>query len=108
MLSLFFPSEYDSNVFYRNIVLKKVSFKDVVVETPQGVPYEGKRIATEKICAVSILRAGETMENALCEVLKDLRIGKILIQTNLETGEPEVRNENILYFHDHILMLFIL
>lgn len=30
------------------------------------------------------------MENALCEVLKDVRIGKILIQTNLDTGEPEV------------------
>nr|XP_053644218.1 uridine-cytidine kinase-like 1 [Cherax quadricarinatus] len=65
--------------------------QDVTVETPQGIPYEGKRIATEKICGVSILRAGETMENALCEVLKDVRIGKILIQTNLDTGEPEVR-----------------
>ncbi|XP_068233159.1 uridine-cytidine kinase-like 1 isoform X1 [Palaemon carinicauda] len=64
--------------------------QDVTVETPQGVPYEGKRIATEKICGVSILRAGETMENALCEVLKDVRIGKILIQTNLDTGEPEL------------------
>ncbi|KAB7495566.1 Uridine-cytidine kinase-like 1 [Armadillidium nasatum] len=64
--------------------------QDVVVDTPQGVPYEGKRIATEAICGASILRAGETMENALCEVLKDVRIGKILIQTNLETGEPEL------------------
>ncbi|KAK8734014.1 hypothetical protein OTU49_006297, partial [Cherax quadricarinatus] len=64
--------------------------QDVTVETPQGIPYEGKRIATEKICGVSILRAGETMENALCEVLKDVRIGKILIQTNLDTGEPEL------------------
>lgn len=69
-----------------------VNFQDVVVETPQGVPYEGKRIATQSICGVSVLRAGETMENALCEVLKDVRIGKILIQTNLETGEPEVIN----------------
>ena len=60
------------------------------METPQNVNYYGKRIGTEKICAVSILRAGETMENALCEVLKDLRIGKILIQTNSRTGEPEV------------------
>lgn len=66
-----------------------------MVETPQGIPYEGKRIATEKICGVSILRAGETMENALCEVLKDVRIGKILIQTNLDTGEPEVGTSSI-------------
>lgn len=30
------------------------------------------------------------MEPALCEVCKDARIGKILIQTNMETHEPEV------------------
>lgn len=30
------------------------------------------------------------MEQALCEVCKDIRLGKILIQTNLDTGEPEV------------------
>ena len=60
------------------------------METPQGMLYKGKRAAVNKICGVSILRAGETMEQALNEVLKDIRIGKILIQTNTETGEPEV------------------
>lgn len=48
-------------------------------------------MATNKICGVSILRAGETMEQAVCDVCKDIRIGKILIQTNLHTGEPEVQ-----------------
>lgn len=47
-------------------------------------------MATSKLCGVSILRAGETMEQAVCDVCKDIRIGKILIQTNLQTGEPEV------------------
>lgn len=65
-------------------------FKDVTVETPQGVLYGGKRGATNKICGVSILRAGETMEQAVRDVCKDIRIGKILIQTNQQTGEPEV------------------
>lgn len=65
-------------------------FKDVKIETPQNVPYEGKRMASQKICGVSILRAGETMEQAVCDVCKDIRIGKILIQTNQSTGEPEV------------------
>ena len=35
------------------------------------------------------------MEPALCEVCKDVRIGKILIQTNMETHEPEVSSFNI-------------
>lgn len=30
------------------------------------------------------------MEQALTAVCKDIRLGKILIQTNLDTGEPEV------------------
>ena len=37
-----------------------------------------------------MLRAGETMEQALSEVCKDVRIGKILIQNNIDTGEPEL------------------
>ncbi|XP_005090134.1 uridine-cytidine kinase-like 1 [Aplysia californica] len=70
--------------------LSMLPFKDVLIETAQGVPYSGKRIAADKIAGVSILRAGETMEQALCEVCKDVTIGKILIQTNLDTGEPEL------------------
>lgn len=65
-------------------------FKNVSVETPQAISYEGKRMASNRICGVSILRAGETMEQAVSEVCKNIRIGKILIQTNQSTGEPEV------------------
>ncbi|KAF2358466.1 Uridine kinase-like [Trinorchestia longiramus] len=88
----------DEFIFYSKRLIRLViehaltllPFRDVCVETPQGVQYSGKRIATERLCGVSILRAGETMEGALCDVLKDVRIGKILIQTNQETGEPEL------------------
>ncbi|KAM8829590.1 uridine-cytidine kinase-like 1 isoform 1-T1 [Synchiropus picturatus] len=82
-----------------------------VVQTPQGEDYEGrtfhgKRVSggrdyscgcqlsltpvSVQITGVSILRAGETMEPALRAVCKDVRIGKILIQTNQDTGEPEL------------------
>lgn len=50
----------------------------------------GKRTEAQKICGVSILRAGETMEQAISDVCKHIRIGKILIQTNQLTDEPEV------------------
>ncbi|KAJ1529518.1 hypothetical protein ONE63_006291 [Megalurothrips usitatus] len=88
----------DEFIFYSKRLIRLVieyalsllPFKEVIVETPQGVLYEGKRCASEKICGVSILRAGETMEQAVCDVCKDIRIGKILIQTNFDTGEPEL------------------
>ena len=39
----------------------------------QGIKYEGRKCAVKKICGVSILRAGETMEQALSDVCKDIR-----------------------------------
>ena len=42
---------------------------------------------------MSILRAGEALEDALVSVAKDVKIGKILIQTNRDTHEPEVKRK---------------
>ncbi|PWA27408.1 hypothetical protein CCH79_00000621 [Gambusia affinis] len=88
----------DEFIFYskrlmRLLIEHALSFlplKPVSVETPQGTVYEGKRLSGQRITGVSILRAGETMEQALTAVCKDIRLGKILIQTNHDTGEPEV------------------
>uniref|UniRef100_A0A4W4GX22 Uridine-cytidine kinase n=1 Tax=Electrophorus electricus TaxID=8005 RepID=A0A4W4GX22_ELEEL len=88
----------DEFIFYskrlmRLLIEHALSFlplKPVSVETPQGTIYEGKRLSGKRISGVSILRAGETMEQALMAVCKDIRLGKILIQTNHDTGEPEL------------------
>ena len=77
-------------MFSTSSSLNQFSLQSVNIETPQGFTYTGKRMDTQRLCGVSVLRAGETMEPALCEVCKDIRLGKILIQTNLDTGEPEV------------------
>uniref|UniRef100_A0A8B9ZJ16 Uridine-cytidine kinase n=1 Tax=Anas platyrhynchos TaxID=8839 RepID=A0A8B9ZJ16_ANAPL len=85
----------DEFIFYskrlmRLLIEHALSFlplKSVTVETPQGTTYEGKQRppASPQITGVSILRAGETMEQALTAVCKDIRLGKILIQTNHDT-----------------------
>jgi len=88
----------DEFIFYSERLIRLVieyslsllPFETVSVSTPQGIQYEGRRCTVKKICGVSILRAGETMEKALSEVCKDIKIGKILIQTNPNTGEPEL------------------
>jgi len=88
----------DEFIFYSNRLIRLVieyalslmPFKKVTVDTPQGIIYSGKRMSSNRICGVSILRAGETMEQAVSEVCKNIRIGKILIQTNQQTGEPEL------------------
>ncbi|KAL7056734.1 hypothetical protein AAHC03_020658 [Spirometra sp. Aus1] len=89
----------DAFVFYAERLMRPLCefacrllpYEDVVVDTPQGVPYHGRRLAPNtQICGVSILRAGEAFEPSLCVVCKDVRLGKILIQTNPETMEPEL------------------
>merc|ERR1712013_559931 len=77
----------DEFIFYSKRLIRLIieyslsfmSFKDVTVETSQCIQYEGKRCETNKMCGVSILRAGETMEQALSDTCKDIEIGKILI-----------------------------
>ncbi|XP_022695414.1 uridine-cytidine kinase-like 1 isoform X3 [Varroa jacobsoni] len=91
-------TDRDSFIFYSKRLMRLLieetlsllPFKKIVVETQQNLVYEGMKSGAGKICGVSILRAGETMEQALCDVLKNVRLGKILIQTNVLTGEPEL------------------
>ncbi|CAG03918.1 unnamed protein product, partial [Tetraodon nigroviridis] len=78
-----------------------------VVQTPQGEEYEGRRYRGKGITGVSVLRAGETMEPALRAVCKDVRIGKILIQTNVDSGEPELHYLRLPkdISEDHIILM---
>eukprot|EP00127_Corallochytrium_limacisporum_P005710 Clim_evm89s210 gene=Clim_evmTU89s210 len=59
------------------------------VTTPTGCIYHGVS-SVARVTGVTIMRAGATMEGAFREVLRKARIGKILIQTNPETGDPEL------------------
>jgi len=57
------------------------------VITSTGSEFYGARFRGH-ICAVSIVRAGESMEKAVRDVCKKIRIGKILIQRDEATAEP--------------------
>ncbi|GMT25116.1 hypothetical protein PFISCL1PPCAC_16413, partial [Pristionchus fissidentatus] len=69
--------------------LNYMPYKKVQVDVSPGVSEEGLRMDGE-ICGVAIMRAGETMENSLRSVVKDCKMGKILIQTNEKSLEPEL------------------
>lgn len=57
------------------------------VTTAQNAEYEGVMF-DGRICGVSIMRAGESMEQGLRECCRSVRIGKILIQRDEETHKP--------------------
>lgn len=79
--------------------LNHLPFSEKIVETPTGHKYKGLTFQG-KICGVSIMRAGEAMEQALRDVCRSIRIGKILIQRDEETALPQV---SICTFHWKIL-----
>ncbi|HSP25721.1 MAG TPA: uracil phosphoribosyltransferase [Saliniramus sp.] len=74
--------------------LNHVRYVPHAVETPSGGTYEGLRSAS-KLCGVSVIRAGESMEAELRAVCPGIRIGKILIQRDKTTKQPRFYYENL-------------
>ena len=59
------------------------------ITTPVGRTYSGVKFEG-KIWGVSIMRAGESMEQGLRDCCRSVRIGKILIQRDEETSKPKL------------------
>ncbi|WOO77595.1 Uracil phosphoribosyltransferase [Vanrija pseudolonga] len=59
------------------------------VRTPVGLDFNGVGFEG-RICGVSIMRAGESMEAGLRDCCRSVRIGKILIQRDEETCLPKL------------------
>lgn len=63
--------------------------RSVEVETPCG-PAAGVHVdADENLCAVSIIRAGDSLLESVRECLPSVSVGKILIQRNEDSEEKE-------------------
>ena len=86
-----------SNRIIRLLVEEGLNHLPVVeqsVTTPVGRVYLGVRFEG-KICGVSIMRAGEAMEQGLRDCCRSVRIGKILIQRDEETCKPRLFYEKL-------------
>lgn len=60
-------------------------FTEVQIRTPCGAPYVGVETVpiAEQLCGVSIIRSGESMENALRACCQGVKLGKILVRRTL-------------------------
>jgi uridine kinase len=75
--------------------------------TPLNIPYMGLR-ETGDMSAVVMVRGGSTLETGLKRVIPDCKTGRILIQTNTRTGEPELHYRKLgpnLDKHDLVMLL---
>ncbi|EUC50618.1 hypothetical protein COCMIDRAFT_32135 [Bipolaris oryzae ATCC 44560] len=64
-------------------------FVSYEVTTPQNTTYQGLKKNAE-VSAVVVLRGGSAFETGLRRTIPDCRTGRVLIQTNYRTGEPEL------------------
>ncbi|KAK0665258.1 putative uridine/cytidine kinase [Cercophora samala] len=69
--------------------LNNVFFTSKTITTPQNLPYRGLAPAGE-VSAVVVLRGGAALEAGLHRVIPDCKTGRVLIQSNIRTGEPEL------------------
>ncbi|KAL8790870.1 MAG: hypothetical protein Q9195_006142 [Heterodermia aff. obscurata] len=84
-------------IFYSNRIIRLLVEEGLnhlptierTVTTPVGRPYAGVQFQG-KICGVSIMRAGEAMEQGLRDCCRSVRIGKILIQRDEDTCKPKL------------------
>ena len=63
--------------------------EETTVETPTGETFTGL-VITKMCCAVSVIRSGECMEEALRTVWRDVKVGKLFIRTNHTSLTPQV------------------
>ncbi|EMR63729.1 putative uridine kinase protein [Eutypa lata UCREL1] len=93
--------------FYFDRALNNVHFKELTVETPAGHKYHGLT-AKGEVSAVVVLRGGAAFETGLKRVIPDCRTGRLLIQSNLRTGEPELHYLKLprdIETHESVLLL---
>ncbi|KAL2364144.1 hypothetical protein RJZ56_002905 [Blastomyces dermatitidis] len=69
--------------------LDTIPFVPATVTTPEQYIYHGLRPAGT-VSAVAILRGGSCLETGLKRTIPDCITGRVLIQTNYRTGEPEL------------------
>jgi len=87
--------------------LNNTSFISKTISTPTDSTYNGLSPQGE-VSAVVVLRGGAALETGLKRVLRDCKTGRILIQSNLRTGEPELHYQALpkdIHTHDAVLLL---
>lgn len=78
-----------------HLLVEEAISRELVVDTkehysPTGSTYPHLKLkhAEEEFCAISILRAGDSMVEPTFQLLPNISVGKILIQRNEKTAEP--------------------
>ncbi|EIM23970.1 armadillo/beta-catenin/plakoglobin [Wallemia mellicola CBS 633.66] len=65
------------------------------VTTPVSAEYEGKKLDTDNLCAVSIQRSGSLFNHGLRRIFPAVALGSVLIQHDDASGEPALYHHSL-------------
>lgn len=77
-----------------NVALDCLNYEEYSLTTPQGHELKGLR-ASEEIIGINIIRSGDCFMNSIKRTIPDVSIGKLLIQSDSMTGEPQLHTESL-------------
>lgn len=87
--------------------MNNVQFTSATVYTSAGHAYHGLTPAGD-VSAVVLLRGGAALETGLKRVIPDCKSGRVLIQSSILTGEPELHYNRLpkdIEKHESVLLL---
>lgn len=103
--SILFDTETSRNdfIFYFNRICGLLielaqefisEYKEVDIETGKGI-YHGKKVVQNQYIAVNIIRSGDCFMSSIKRSFPEISIGKLLIQSDSSTGEPQLHFESL-------------
>ncbi|KUI55219.1 Uridine-cytidine kinase-like 1 [Cytospora mali] len=87
--------------------MNNVRFTSTTVQTSTGYEYHGLSPDGE-VSAIILLRGGAALETGLKRVIPDCKSGRVLIQSSIRTGEPELHYSQLpkdIRQHESVLLL---
>ncbi|RCK57339.1 Uridine kinase [Candida viswanathii] len=103
--SILFDTETSRNdfIFYFNRICGLLielaqefitDYQEVDIETGKGI-YHGKQVVQNQYIAINIIRSGDCFMSSIKRSFPEISIGKLLIQSDSSTGEPQLHFESL-------------
>ena len=81
------------------------NYTNVDIDTGKGI-YHGKKLLQNQYNAVNIIRSGDCFMTSIKKSFPEISIGKLLIQSDSTTGEPQLHFERLPHKLSDKIMLF--
>lgn len=83
-----------SNLIIENAIEQMNNYEQVSITTGSNHIFKGLK-STEEVIAVNVIRSGDCFMNSIKKTFPEISIGKLLIQSDSRTGEPQLHTESL-------------